>query len=77
MASRLAKLRFIADSIDATYRGVTPMEIIRIAQIRREFEPYLHSDPPGALVAKLGPIAEQLIADTPNGEELAAMYEDR
>lgn len=82
MTSRLAKIRFIADSINATFRGSNPREQKEIEMIRREFEPYLYDQsPPTQIMDKLGPVAEKLISnihwDDPsiNTDEIVSTYE--
>jgi hypothetical protein len=80
MASRLAKVRFIADSINATFWGSNTQEQAEIEMIRREFAPYLYDrKPPKKILNKLGPIAERLIANTRNvdADSLASMYEPK
>ena len=80
MASRLAKIRFIADSMDHSFWGSNKKEQKEIEMIRREFALYLFDkNPPKKVLDKLGPIAERLIADTKNidADALAGMYEPR
>jgi len=87
MTSRLAKIRFIADSVGnanykGSFRGSNPQEQGQIDTIRRDFAPYLYNDnPPADVVARLGPIAEKLLynvkLDNPNTniDDIVRMYE--
>ena len=61
--SDLAKIRFIADSLDVGFRGSNKQECIDIECIRNEYREYLYSsNPPKELVAKLLPIADRLLS---------------
>ena len=53
MASRLANIRFIADSVGnanypGSFRGSNPAEQRQIETIRKDFAPYLYDETPPA-----------------------------
>lgn len=77
--STLAKVRFIADSIDMSFRGSNPKEQAQIEMIRKEYAPYLYDpNPPAEIIEILGPTADKLIADFISGDWLdmvIRMYE--
>jgi hypothetical protein len=63
--SDLAKIRFIADSSDSSYRGSNKQEVEEIRYIRGAFRDYLFdSNPPEELVNELLPIANKLLSAT-------------
>ena len=63
--SDLAKIRFIADSSDGSFRGSNKQEIDEIKLIRDTFAEYLYdSNPPKEIIDKLIPITDKLLSAT-------------
>ncbi|MFA7254013.1 MAG: hypothetical protein WC107_05680 [Patescibacteria group bacterium] len=63
--SDLAKIRFIADSSDGSFRGSNKQKNDEIKFIRSTFAEYLYdSNPPKEIIDKLLPIANKLLSAT-------------
>lgn len=81
MTSDIAKVRFVADSSQGSFRGSNPQEQADIDMIRKAYAPYLYSNnPPKAVLKKLAPVADKLLrsATADKGGDifsLVGMYE--
>jgi hypothetical protein len=77
----LANIRFIADSMDYSFRGSNPQEQHDIERIRKGFAKYLYDHcPPKEVIEEFGFTATRLLAGFLEAEpwpQIIAMYENQ
>lgn len=80
MASKIAYIRFIADSMDYSFRGSNDEEQKQIEMVRNLYAKYLFDDsPPKQIVDRLYPLCKSLIEAADFGkpvniDALVSMY---
>jgi len=74
--SRLAFLRFVADSTPWSLWGSNQQEQEIIDLIREDYAPWLYdANPPPSVLDGLAPLSEKLFANDQRWDDLIGMYE--